>query len=180
MDISDNQIVTAIRNGEKESFAVLVERYDKVIYNLMRRYSDSPEDAADMTHEVFCRVYEKLGRYRRRTSFFAWLYTLALNYARDWKKRQLSQQRKIAIYAEEVKLVSPLVAQNDLERHQETKRMMQALDGLKEDRRELLILRYRHERSIRELSEIFKVSESAVKMRIQRSLEELQNFLGKM
>lgn len=177
MDLSDNQIVTAIRDGEKESFAVLVERYDTVVYNLMRRYSHSSEDAADMTREVFCRVYEKLGRYRKRTSFFAWLYTLALNYARDWKKKENSQQRKLARYAQEVRMDTPEI-RHDPERRQETQRMMQALDGLEENRRELLILRYRHERSIRELSEIFKISESAVKMRIQRSLGELQSLLG--
>jgi RNA polymerase sigma-70 factor, ECF subfamily len=179
MDISDNQIVTAIRNGDKESFAVLVERYDTVIYNLMRRYSYSSEDAADMTREVFCRVYEKLGRYRKRTSFFAWLYTLALNYARDCKKKQYLHQRKLARYTEDLKIEASLI-QNDVERRQETEVMMQALDGLEENRRELLILRYRHERSIRELSEIFEVSESAIKMRIKRTLGELNNLLGEM
>lgn len=177
METSDDELVIAVQGGEKDCFAVLVERYDTVIYNLMYRYSNSPEEAADMTREVFCRAYEKLGRYRNRTSFFAWLYTLALNYARDWKKKQLYRRIKLSRYAEELKTENTVFDYKP-EKKQESERLMEALKSLPEDRSELLILRYRHDRSIRELADIFTISESAVKMRIKRTLEDLKGLLG--
>ena len=60
MDISDNQLVNKILAGNKRSFATLVERYNTQIFNLMYRYCGSSEEAADMTQDVFCRVFEKL------------------------------------------------------------------------------------------------------------------------
>lgn len=178
MEISDETLIKQILGGDTASFAVIVERYKVQIYNLMYRYSSSAEDAADMTQDVFCRLFEKLGRYRSEKSFFAWLYTLALNYARDWAKKKNNRERKIDRFSREYSNNEAKSPGSILEAGQEAKNLVAALQTLAEDRREMVLLRYRHERSIREISEIFDVSESAVKMRLQRALDDLGRELG--
>ena len=101
MAISDETLIKKIRGGDTDSFAVIVERYKVQVYNLMYRYSGSAEDAADMTQDVFCRVFEKLERYRNQKSFFAWLYTLALNYAKDWSRKESNRERKFDRFSKE-------------------------------------------------------------------------------
>jgi RNA polymerase sigma-70 factor (ECF subfamily) len=176
MDTSDNQLVNNILAGSNGSFVTLVERYNSQIYNLMYRYSGSSEDAADMTQDVFCKVFGKLASYRNQTSFFSWLYTLALNYAKDWCRKQRNYETKLGKFADELR-VQQDYSGAEYDSRQKTDMLIRALDALSGDRRELVILRYRHECSIRELADIFQLSESAVKMRIKRSLEELKRIL---
>lgn len=172
MELSDNQLIKLIRAGDSGSFAVLVERYQVRIFNLMYRFSQSVEEATDLTQDVFCRAYEKLGRYREQQHFFPWLYTMALNHARDWKRKRRTQQRTIGDCRAETEAVHH-TPDSDLESKQRVDGLHWALQRLPEDRREMVILRYRHDCSIRELAELFELSESAVKMRLQRSLAEL-------
>jgi len=173
MEISDETLIKNIQGGDTDSFAVIVERYKVQIYNLMYRYSNSAEDAADMTQDVFCRIFEKLERYRSQKSFFAWLYTLALNYAKDWARKKNNRERKIDRFSMEYTINETKSPGSILEADQETKSLVSALEMLAGDRREMVLLKYRHERSIREIAEIFDISESAVKMRLHRALDEL-------
>jgi len=177
MEISDERLIKKIRGGDNESFAVIVERYKVQVYNLMYRYSGSAEDAADMTQDVFCRVFEKLERYRSQKIFFAWLYTLALNYAKDWSRKQSNRERKFDRFSKEYSNNEARSPASIAEAGQETRGLINALELLPDDRREMVLLRYRHERSIREIAEIFDISESAVKMRLHRALEELGHNL---
>jgi RNA polymerase sigma-70 factor (ECF subfamily) len=142
----------------------------------MYRYCGSTEVAADMTQDVFCRVFEKLENYQEKNSFFSWVYTLALNYARDWNKKQRNRKIKLSRYADELRSQQEYV-DHEHESIQETEMLLRALEALSDDRRELVVLRYRHDCSIRELSDIFNLSESATKMRLKRSLEELNKIL---
>ena len=87
METSDETLVTEVLEGNTDAFATIVDRYKIQIYNLMYRYSYKSEDAADMTQEVFCRAFERLNQYRNTNRFFSWLYTLALNHAKDWQRK---------------------------------------------------------------------------------------------
>ncbi|MGA7279327.1 MAG: sigma-70 family RNA polymerase sigma factor [Desulfocapsaceae bacterium] len=173
MEISDDALIQEIRGGKSDSFAEIVERYKTQIYNLMYRYSGSAEDAADMSQDVFCRAFERLGQYRNQKSFFAWLYTLALNYARDWARKRNTREHTIATFARESADNQTKPPESLFEADQEVKGLVAALAMLAEDRREIVLLKYRHERSIKEIAEIFGISESAVKMRLYRALDEL-------
>jgi RNA polymerase sigma-70 factor (ECF subfamily) len=167
---SDNQLISDVRAGHNGSFAVLVERYQTPIYNLMYRFSGSSEEAADMTQELFIRAYEHLGTYREPKGFFPWLYTMALNHARDWHRKRHNRRRLFGIFAAD-EPQGPRSPDHECETRERLGDLGRALNRLPEDRRELLILRYRHDCSIRDLADMFDISESAVKMRLQRSLE---------
>ena len=173
MEISDDALIQKIRGGESDFFAEIVERYKIQIYNLMYRYSGSAEDAADMTQDVFCRAFERLGQYRNQKNFFAWLYTLALNYAKDWARKRSTHEHNFETFARESADNETKLPESLLEADQEVKGLVAALAMLAEDRREMVLLKYRHERSIKEIAEIFEISESAVKMRLHRALDEL-------
>ena len=177
MEISDNTLIKKIRGGNSDAFAVIVERYKAQIYNLMYRYSGSVDDAADMTQDVFCRVYEQLESYREQKNFFPWLYTLALNYARDWSRKKSTRNRTLDRYSREYAENETKPPERIIEADQQIRGLVSALELLADDRREMVLLKYRHERSIKEIAEIFEISESAVKMRLHRALDELEQEL---
>lgn len=174
---SDNELVAFIRDGDSERFAVIVERYQSPVYNLMYRYSGSDTDAADMTQDLFCKVFERLDGYHHGKSFFGWLYTMAINHARDWVRKKEREGWKLNRFAAgTVGVNSPSPEHLAVDRDA-ARGLQDALATLPEDRRELVLLRYRHDRSIAEIAEIFEISQSAVKMRLQRTLQELSEIL---
>lgn len=177
MDLSDNQLVTRIRQGDHPLYSVLVERYSMQIYNLMYRFSGDREEATDLTQDVFCKAFEKLSSYRVGKSFFSWIYTTALNHARDWQRRQRHRENGKLYYAAGEGNSVTITPENAVETGQRNGMLYDALARLPEDRREMVILRYRHDRSIKELGEIFNISESAVKMRLSRAISDLGQVL---
>lgn len=178
MNLSDEEIVDGVLAGEKELFAVLVERYQRPVYNLMYRYSANGEIAADLTQDVFVRSFDRLPSFRAGYSFFPWLYAIAVNEAKDWSRKRSRSRFKMEAYGLQAKLDDcPADQQAVLETREIAKVVDKALAGLPVETRELLIFRYRHERSIREAAKVFNLSESAVKMRIKRGLDDLQQAL---
>lgn len=180
MNLSDEDIVEGILSGGRELFAVLVERYQRPVYNLMYRYSRSQEEATDLTQEVFIRSFDRLESFRPGNGFFPWLYALAVNQANDWSRSRARRRVKLEHYGEHLRQETLSDWQDQMESRETGEVIDRALGRLAEETRELLIFRYRHERSIREAAMVFNLSESAVKMRIRRGLDQLQEELQRM
>ena len=177
IDISDNQVVEQIRKGDIEAYSELVQRYQKRIFNLMYRFSQSKLDAAELTQDVFCKAFDKLSSFQNSRSFFSWLYTLAMNHGKDWNRQQQRKRDGLRLYADSLGQEESSPSLDMTEKRQEISLMLTELSKLPPENGELLMLRYQQELSIGELGEIFNLSDSAVKMRIHRTLVVLQNKL---
>ena len=181
MHLSDEEIVQAVLAGNKHRYAEIVHRYQQPIYNLMYRYSRNEQDAADLTQEVFLRAFDRLATFRTDSSFSSWLYSLAVNGANDWSRSRRRQQEKMQRYMRENGSSGednrPTAG---LERREEGQMLARALDLLSPQTREILLLRYRHEQPVRDVAVVFGMTESAVKMRVKRGLEQLQGLLREM
>ncbi|MGD8251089.1 MAG: sigma-70 family RNA polymerase sigma factor, partial [Desulfobacterales bacterium] len=82
-DLTDQEVVADVLNGNSNAFSHLVVRYQRPIFNLMFRATGSTETASDLSQDAFLKAYEKLGQYHPRKKFFSWLYTLSINLVRD-------------------------------------------------------------------------------------------------
>lgn len=180
MDIeSDEEIVGQILRGNPQAYALLVDRYQRPVFNLMYRYCRSDQEASDLSQDVFLRAYERLSSFDRRRKFFPWLYTLALNQARDWQRKNTRRLQKLDQLRWERRNADIKSEQEEhLLNSEEVGRLYGALDSLNDTTRELVLLRFRQEMPIRDLAGIFELSESAVKMRISRALEQMKSLLG--
>lgn len=180
MSQSDQELIACILEGDKEMFAELIHRYQQPVYNVLRRYTGNGEEAKDLAQEVFVRAYDKLWTFRRGQQFFPWLYTIAVNRARDWQRRSARSRSLLASYHVSDSGDPDAEPQHRLlERRELAEELDRALTTLPEITRELLIYRYRHDRSLKEAATVFSLSESAVKMRLKRGLEQLQSFFDK-
>ena len=144
-----------------------------LIYIVMYGYRGSSDVGADLDMDVLWSSFESLGHYRKQHSFFAWLYTLALNYARDWARKRSRREQTIDTFVRESDAHETIQPEHLVEAGQRAKGLIAALGMLAEDRREMVLLKYRHDCSIKEIAEIFEISDSAVKMRLKRALDEL-------
>ena len=181
MHCTDEDIVKEVLAGRTQRYAEIVTRYQKPVYNLMFRYTRHELDAADLTQDVFFKAFNRLSSYQSERSLFSWLYTLAVNVAIDWSRASTRMQTKTPPL-EELHATYP-TNRNPAIRFEDRERgalLDQALTLISAETREILLLRYRHEQPIKEVAKIFGMSESAVKMRIKRGLEQLQRILQEM
>jgi len=76
---SDRELVDAARDGDAESFGVLVRRHQKRIFRLAVHLLRNATDAEDVTQETFVRAYGALDRFDGRSEPFTWIYRIAVN-----------------------------------------------------------------------------------------------------
>jgi RNA polymerase sigma-70 factor (ECF subfamily) len=77
----DNELVYEVIHCSISSFEILIDRYQKTVFNIMLRSTGETETAKDLTQDVFVKAFENMGRFNFRYRFFSWLYRMAINEA---------------------------------------------------------------------------------------------------
>jgi len=81
------QIVAQVLEGDRQAYALLVEKYKSPIYNLAYRMTGNLGDAEDLTQETFIQAYQYLWRYNTRKKLFSRLYAIAFNLIENHYKK---------------------------------------------------------------------------------------------
>ena len=81
---SDESLMQAAQDGDGRAFETLVRRYDKRLYNYIRRIVRDPVESEDLFQETFLRVHRHLHRFDTGASFRPWVYRIATNLCRDF------------------------------------------------------------------------------------------------
>ncbi len=84
----DHTLVAACRAGHTESFGELVRRYQDRLYPTIVRLIGSPEDAQDVLQDAFVRAFEKLDQFHGESSFYTWVYRIAVNLALSGRRKR--------------------------------------------------------------------------------------------
>ncbi len=172
---SDEELVQLFVLTQKNSFfEELYERYaDKVYRKCLTLVKDSAR-AEDFTHDIFLKLILKLGSFKEEARFSTWLYSITYNYCMDQlrvnkKRGETNLEEELEIADEDVD-VSVLIE----ERETDAKRLHRAIDHLSTEERSILMMKYLDDLSIRDIAGVFRITESAVKMRLLRSRESLR------
>ncbi len=87
-ETTDERLIEQCRAGCRDAFEALIRRYEKPLYNYIRRMVSNVPDAEDLFQETFLRVYKHLDRFRTDAVFRPWLYRIATNACRDHLRRR--------------------------------------------------------------------------------------------
>jgi len=155
-------------------FGALYERYRQPIHAYLRSRTNTDEDAADLTQQVFLRALEALPRYQhRQVAFSAWLFRIARNAAVDFHRRSHA-----ALTWDLVPVGLQPIAQTNLEAtviHQESLiRLRELFLGLNPESRELLTLRFAGQLTAPEIASVVGAGEAATRKRLSRLLQRLK------
>lgn len=173
--LSDSEVVDAVLAGQADEFAVLVRRYQDVLYAHAVRMVRGADDAADLVQRAFVKGFERLARCREPARVGGWLFRILANECRDYLKSRrrtdVSVDRLPGLRDDEAHPEADL-RQNEMQR-----RIHAALERLDPEQREAFVLKHVDGRPYHEISALLGVSVPALKMRVHRAREGLQTLL---
>lgn len=80
----DLELIQAVKQGNSQAFDVLVTRYQTRVSKIVSRYVRDPSEVLDASQEVFIKAYKALKNFRGDSSFYTWLYRIAINTSKNY------------------------------------------------------------------------------------------------
>lgn len=183
---SDDALVAAVRKGDATAYRGLVEKYQGRIYNVLYGMVRNPEDAKDLTQETFVKAYRSLHTFREDSRFYTWIYRIAMNLGIDFVRRR--QRSPVSGLDEGIAGRDAdgqiLAAHHEdgprrlLERKRLYGAIMDAVQELPEQQRQVLLLREVEGLSYKEIADVLDIAEGTVMSRLFYARKKLQSVLA--
>lgn len=169
----DAELVRDCLRGDAQAFGVLVERYQKAIFNAAIRMVSDFEEARDISQNVFLKAYENLPSYNPRYKFYSWIYRIAVNESINHLHKR-ARVEPMGVVEPESRHRGPDQTFSDGELE---KVVQEALMTLKTEYRSVVVLRHFLECSYEEMSDILQVPEKTIKSRLFSARQALKDVL---
>jgi RNA polymerase sigma-70 factor (ECF subfamily) len=173
--LSDEDLVFKIvETNNSQLFAVLYDRFSKVVYNKCYGFSKNKEEAEDLTHDVFIRLFVKLKTFKGNSKFSTWLYSFTYNFCVNYVQRNDHKKKeKVTVVTDQIKEDDDTDEIEDAQLFElKSENLAKAFALIDAKEKMILLMKYQDDMSIREISEALEIGESAVKMRIKRAKQK--------
>ena len=178
----ENSLIEACRAGRSDAFGVLVRRYQGRIYPTMLRLTGNPDDALDLLQDAFLRAFEKLDKFQGDSSFYTWVYRIAVNLALSGRRRRRVTARlgigvgrgEAPDPADPSPLSDPTLGP---ERAERDGLIQSALDALADDHRAVVVMKEFDGLRYEEIATILGVPVGTVRSRLHRARLDLRERL---
>ena len=189
-DVQDDAaLISAFLSGNRVSFDKLVLRHQDRVFSLCLRFLGNYEEAEDSTQDIFIKVYNSLKRFRFKSSFYTWLYRIAVNTCKNRiKSREYRHMKKSTQLNNPEKTGDGLQAMEprnetnnplaELERKERMRLIQDAIDSLPTEQKTVLILRDIEGLSYEEITIITGNRLGTIKSRLSRARFGLKERLG--
>ena len=178
----DEALVRAHLDGDATAFGALVQRHQRLVLALVRRYTRSPEESADLVQQSFLRAFAAAGRVFPRMrlgeqgAFRAWLLRVAVNvgknHARDGRRWRLEPVESVDLPAQGSGVTEKIEAD------QRRRMVRAALDALTRRQREVFALRVDGELPFAEVARVLGITENNAKVHFHHAVRRLRERLG--
>lgn len=175
----DAELIAETLQGRSEAFGELVRKYQDRLYNSVLHTVGNVEEARDVVQEALVQAFQSLGSFRNSSAFYTWLYRIAFNTAisRLRRKRNLASLE----YGRESTGREPIdwgpAPSERLEREERCQCVRQAITGLTEEQRAVLVLREMEGLQYDAIAEILNLPVGTVRSRLHRARMQLRETL---
>jgi len=181
----DRELVSRAREGDTAAFDELVEKYTPRLYGLVYHMTSNHEDTHDVLQEVFAKAYRSLKRFRGKSTFYTWIYSIAtnmtLNFLKKRNRRKSLSLDDVDLAIENDKEFVELASRSDPVREagisELQERLNEAMQRLSEDHRAVVTMFDIQGLPHAEISRILGVSEGTVRSRLHYAHRQLQAHL---
>jgi RNA polymerase sigma-70 factor (ECF subfamily) len=192
MASTDTELILQAQKGDMGAFEQLVQRYDRRVLSIAAAYVSSAEDAKDIYQEVFVRVYRGLPKFELRSEFSTWLFRITTNVclthrARGKKHAHTSLDQELdeddgQTHSLRDSIHDDATTDQDAMNSEITAHVQEAMTSLSPRQKMVFTLRHYEGYKLREIADIMKCSEGAVKKYLfeatARMRERLKDFVN--
>ena len=175
-DLTDELLMRNIGNGDRQAFDELYNRYsNRLFYYFYRMLGNCEETANDFLQDIFLKIIDKPELFNPDYPFRKWIYSVAHNMCKnEYRKRE---SRKTVL---QDTFPQDLSDENNLEDDQSRwiEIAFREIKGLSEKYREILLLKYRENFSLEEITEILELPKGTVKSRLFYARNELSKLVN--
>lgn len=180
---AEARLIEAVQRGDRDAYRDLVDRYRRRVVALALEVTRSSEDAEDVAQETFVKAFLSLKDFKGQSSFYTWIYRIALNMAIDVRRKVARQggkalefDERVALGASDLKLAEE--PDKTLERKQDAQVLEAALQELSEEHRIVLTLRELDGLSYDEIADVVGISKGTVMSRLHYARKRVQTSLA--
>ena len=179
--LDDSALVAACLAGEVEAYGVLVRKYQDKLYPTILRLTGHPDDAHDLLQDSFLRAFEKLGKFHGESSFFTWIYRIAVNLALSNRRRRRPETIRRASGDPAFSETAADPRDHDpslpLEAAEREQIVQDALNALAKEQRAVVVLKEFDGLQYDEIAKILQIPVGTVRSRLHRARVELKTRL---
>ncbi|MBB6214934.1 RNA polymerase sigma-70 factor (ECF subfamily) [Anaerosolibacter carboniphilus] len=185
MEEFEINLIEKSKQGDVESFEMLIKSYQTLAYNIAFRMLGNVEDASDATQEALVKVFKSIHSFQGQSSFSTWLYRIVTNTCLDELRKR--KRQKVYSYHNPVEMedgeidrdvVDPNSSTEEIfEKKEEIKSIQDAIQALPEQHKTVIILRDIKGLSYEQISEILDCPQGTIKSRISRARLALKDII---
>jgi RNA polymerase sigma-70 factor, ECF subfamily len=172
----ENELINRAVKGDGKAFERLIRKYDRQIMNLLLNILKNEDDASDAYQNTFIKVYNNLGQFNKRSSFYTWLYRIAVNtaYTQYNKKIDHAEFNEYIHSSEGDQDMEPDV-EPELTDEEKLELVKKEIDKLSLQQRTVVYMKSCEGMKFREIAETMSLNEGTVKKYFFRAVENIRN-----
>jgi len=184
---ADEELIRRVVAGDGAAFGTIVLRHQDRLYNTVYRLVGSADDARDLVQETFVKAYENLDGFRSSSSLYTWLFRIAVNTSLSHRRKRkwlhvggTTGADGDSLTAAEIPDAAAADPADPLMAAETDEIVQQALDGLDEEQRTVVVLRDIQQCDYHEIAQILGVPPGTVKSRLHRARLALREKLTRL
>jgi RNA polymerase sigma-70 factor (ECF subfamily) len=182
----EDELILRAKSADPEAFCLLAKGYERRIYLLAFHYCHNPQDAEDLSQEVWLKAYQALGTFRGESSFYTWLRKITINcflnhqrarrYSWRGEKTDVQLLAVDSIESDE-RIASSSNSETTLHNRILAERVMQALSELTPPQRLIFLLKHHEGMTYEEIAKAVGCSTGTAKKSVSRAVRKLREHL---
>lgn len=182
----DETLVARTQRGERFAYDVLVERYKERLYATVYHMTGNHEDANDLVQDAFIKAFKSIGTFKRQSSFYTWIYRIAVNRTINFVKRRKDKghyslndvDSSIETDPDYVELMSHVTPRREAGLNELQEKLNAALQKLSEPHRAVVIMHDVQGMTHTDIAKVMDCSEGTVRSRLFYARQQLQGLLS--
>lgn len=184
--MTDEEMISRLKEGDHEAFRILVERFRRKVLSACMGFVHSEADAEDIAQEVFLEVFSSIKKFRTESSLSTWIYRItvnkSLNHIRSAKRHRLISFFDSFVNDEDIATAGPASGSeycpdDGLKKSDQAKALEQAMNRLAPNQKTAFVLSRYDDLSYEEIADVMKTTVPAVESLLFRAKQNLQKSL---